>query len=82
MDKKVRLGLFLTEAELARVTKYSKIIGFSKTGTAAIAMNLGLDAFDQAFDPKNREWLEQVNQTLDQAIKDHAKSNKKEHKSS
>jgi hypothetical protein len=67
----------LSANDLTRILDLSGKLSLSKTGICTMAMRIGLDAMEMAFDPNMKSLMVKANKSIDQVLKDEQKTEKK-----
>jgi hypothetical protein len=72
-----RISVNVSENDDVRIVELGKKMDMAKTGVATMAMRIGLDAMEMAFDPNMKGLMVKANKTIDRVLED-----EKKHKSS
>jgi hypothetical protein len=72
-----RVEVSTSESDMTRILELGRKLDMKKSGVATMAMRIGLDAMEMAFDPNMKGLMVKANKTIDRVLED-----EKKHKSS
>jgi hypothetical protein len=77
MARVTRIEVSLSENDVTRIVDLGGKLDMKKSGVATMAMRIGLDAMEMAFDPNMKSLMVKANKSIDQVLKDEQKTEKK-----
>jgi hypothetical protein len=77
MARVAKTEVSLSVKDLTRLIDLGEKLDMAKSGVATMAMRIGLDAMEMAFDPSMEKLMIKANKSIDQVLENEQKTKKK-----